>query len=217
MIETTLGSIIGINLKSSEVIYWSYSPSENSSWSELNNAREEFGEEIKRSSEPDIIIKTNNSLFFIEAKLTAGNETLPSDKNNLKNYLNGGNNWFKKVFKSNYKTVAIDEKKYELLRFWLLGTWIAKQLNLDFYLVNLVLQEREKKIEKNFKKHIIENNNRKFVRITWEDLYHCIKESNFESTEKDKMIRYFMNKTIGYNNDRKLQKAFSVLRGNRHE
>jgi len=48
LVEKTLSPIIGVPLKSSEVIYWSYSQKENSSWSELNKARKEFGEEIKR-------------------------------------------------------------------------------------------------------------------------------------------------------------------------
>lgn len=210
LVEITLSSIIGVTLKSSEAIYWSYSQKENSSWSELNKAREEFGEEIKRSSEPDVIIKTDNTLLFIEAKLTAGNETIPSDMSNSKRYETGGDNWFSKVFKSDYKTVAIVEKKYELLRFWLLGTWVAKQQDLDFYLVNLVLSEREKDIEAIFKRHLYENQRRKFIRITWEDIYHQIPNSDLLGIDKDTMIKYFRNKTIGYDGNGRLQRAFSI-------
>lgn len=211
LVEMTLSSIIGVTLKSSEVIYWSYSQKENSSWSELNKARKEFGEEIKRSSEPDVIIKTDNTLLFIEAKLTAGNETIPSDTSNSKEYETGGDNWFSKVFKSDYKTVAIVEKKYELLRFWLLGTWMAKQRDLDFYLVNLVLSEREKDIEAIFKRCLYENQRMEFIRITWEDIYHQILNSDLSGIDKDTMIKYFKNKTIGYDGNGKLQRAFSIL------
>lgn len=210
LVEMTLSSIIGVTLKSSKVIYWSYSQKENSSWSELNKAREEFGEGIKRSSEPDVIIKTDNTLFFIEAKLTAGNETIPSDTSNSKKYETGGDNWFSKVFKSDYKTVAIVEKKYELLRFWLLGTWMAKQQDFNFYLVNLVLSEREKGIEAIFKRHLNENQGMKFIRITWEDIYHQILNSALSGIGKDTMIKYFKNKTIGYDGNGKLQRAFSI-------
>jgi len=210
LIEKTLSPIIGVPLKSSEVIYWSYSQKENSSWSELNKAREEFGEEIKRSSEPDVIIKTDNTLLFIEAKLTAGNRTVPSDMSNSKKYENGGENLFSKVFKSDYKAIAIDEKKYELLRFWLLGTWIAKQQDLDFYLVNLVLSEREKDIETILKRHLYENQRMKFIRIIWEDLYQQILNSGFPGIDEDMMIKYFRNKTIGYDGNGRLQKAFSI-------
>jgi len=210
LIETILGSIIGVTLKSSQVIYWSYSQRENFSWSELNEARTEFGEGIKRSSEPDIVIKTNTALFFIEAKLTARNDTVPSNMGNSKRYETGGDNWFSKVFKSNYQTVAIVEKKYELLRFWLLGTWIAKQQDLNFYLVNLVLSERDKNIGAIFKRHIYENQRMKFIRITWEDIYQQILNSGLPGRDKNKMIEYFRNKTIGYDSNRKLQKAFLI-------
>jgi hypothetical protein len=211
LVEKTLSPIIGVPLKSSEVIYWSYSQKENSSSSELNNASKEFGEKIKRGSEPDIIIKTDNALLFIEAKLTAGNrQPPPSNKSSSKKYENGGNNWFSKVFKSDYKTIVIDEKKYELMRFWLLGTWIAKQRDLDFYLVNLVLSKREKKIEAIFKKHLYENQRMKFIRITWEDLYQQILNNNSLGKDKDMMIKYFKNKTIGYSGTGKIQKAFSI-------
>ncbi len=209
-VEETLGSIICANLESPEVIYWSYSQRENFSWSGLNKARKEFGEEIKRSSEPDIIIKAKNALLFIEAKLTARSETVPSDTGNSKRYETGGDNWFSKVFKSDYRTVAITDKKYELLRFWLLGTWIAKQQNLNFYLVNLVLSERDKKIESIFKRHIYENQRMKFIRITWEDIYQQILNSGLPGRDKDKMMEYFRNKTLGYDS-RKLQKAFLML------
>ncbi|MHA2022224.1 MAG: hypothetical protein ACTSWQ_01020, partial [Candidatus Thorarchaeota archaeon] len=147
LIEGFLGSITDRSLKSSEVLYWSYSQKENTGWSLLDRAKREFGERIERGSEPDIIIKTDNALFFIEAKLTSGNVAVPSNKTYSKKYMSGGNNWFSEVFSSDYKTVAIDEKKYELLRFWLLGTWMAKQQDLDFYLVNLVLSKRDTDIE----------------------------------------------------------------------
>lgn len=210
LIEMVLSSLIGVTLRSSEIMYWSYCQRENSSWSELNKAREKFGEEKKRGSEPDIIVKTDNALLFIEAKLTAGNETIPSDKSNSKKYEIGGDGWFSKVFKSDYRTVAIAEKKYELLRFWLLGTWIAKQQNLDFCLANLVLSKQEKEIETIFKRHLCENQRMKFIRITWEAIYQQILNSSLSGTDKDRMIEYFKNKTIGYDDNGRLQCAFNT-------
>jgi len=208
LIEGFLGLLIGTGLKSSEVIYWSYSQKEHNTWSPLKEARDEFGEEEQRGSEPDIIIKTDKALFFVEAKLTAGNETCPSDKSNSKEYEKGGGNWFSKVFDSNYTTVAIKKKKYELMRFWLLGTWIAEKLRLDFYLLNLVLSEREPCIEEVFRQHINENEQRHFQRVTWESIYEGILKSNLPR-DKEIMLDYFRNKAIGYENG-KLQRAFSI-------
>lgn len=191
-----------------ELIYWSYAQSEQDAWNKLVKARKEFGESPKRSSEPDLIVKSKNALIFIEAKFTANNDTTPSNPNDLKQYLTGGNNWYDEVFKSDYQTVAISEKKYELLRFWLIGTWIAEHLKLDFYLVNLVRKGYEEDIESKFGKHIRQNGRRKFVRISWEDVYQYISNSNIQNLDKPTVLGYFENKTVGYNKDGVLQKAF---------
>lgn len=209
LVSGLLGKLVGAVVKNPQLIYWSYSPSEQHAWSNLKKATEEFGERKKRSSEPDLIIKTDNALFLIEAKLKASNETTSSRPDDLKKYLIGGNGWYDSVFQSDYQTIAIRERKYELLRFWLIGTWIAKQLDLDFYLVNLVLREKEKNIESIFRKHIKENPRRRFLRTTWEAIYEHILSSSSSGKNKEVMLKYFKNKTVGYRNGR-LQRAFSI-------
>jgi len=87
---------------------------------------------------------------------------------------------------------------------------MAKQQDLNFYLVNLVLSEREKDIEANFKRHLKEKQERKFIRITWEDVYRQILNSALSGVDKDTIIKCFKNKTIGYNGNGKLQRAFSI-------
>lgn len=192
-----------------KIIYWSYCQEEKKSWSLLNKARLKFGETIARGSEPDIIIITNKELFFIEAKYMSGNVTCPSSGTKSNHYTKGGNKWFDEIFSSEYQTIAEIEKKYELMRFWLIGSWIAKTLSLDFYLVNLVLSGREKNIERVFRSHIIKHENRCFVRMTWEDIYRHIIETESSKEEKDKIIEYFKNKTMGYTGG-KLKKTFDV-------
>jgi len=218
LIEVLLDSITDSSPNSSEVVYWSYSQREDDIWSLLDEARREFGEyKISWSSEPDIIVTSDTALYFIEAKFKDDNKTVPTNESEFKKYKTGGENWFSKVFSSEYETVAITEKKYELLRFWLLGTWIAEQQGLDFYLISLVRAGREKDIEAIFGKHIKENQRRKFLRVTWETIFQYISESE-GSSDKKVMMRYFRNKTIGYKMKRArgiekgiLQKAFSIL------
>jgi hypothetical protein len=146
-----LSYVVPASYSYAELIYWSYSPKMKGAWQELNRARQEFGENLVRSSEPDLIALTDKSLFFIEAKLTATNKTSPSNQNNYKYYLSGGNEWHKEVFRSDFNTIAVQAKKYELFRFWLLGSWLAKEMKRDFYLLNIVLSEREQDIEEQFK------------------------------------------------------------------
>jgi len=210
-----LTKLCKLAVKNPELIYWSYSQLQKNAWSKLTEARYEFGEAEnhkdaqKRGSEPDLVVKSDNVLFFIEAKLMATNNTTPTYQNDEKKYVRGGENWYNKVFKSDYETIAIEKRKYELLRFWLIGTWIAEHLNLDFYLINLTLSDCEEDIEELFKRYISENNHRKFMRITWEDVYKYILNANLSIIDKDVMLKYFENKSLGYKNG-VLKKAFFV-------
>jgi hypothetical protein len=193
-----------------EVMYWSYSQSEQSVWSQLVEARKEFELKPDKGSEPDVIIISDKTLFVIEAKLNANNNTMSTSRDPLvkEKYISGGCGWYQSSFKSDFETVAITERKYELLRFWLLGSWMAKQKDLKFVLINLVPSEKEKDIESRFKKHIKEDTNKTFQRLTWERIYSFIREA--ENPQKESILEYFENKTRGYNQERKLQKAFSV-------
>lgn len=195
----------------SELIYWSYSQTENQQWSFLNKARVEFGETINRSSEPDLIVLTANALFFIETKLTASNNTQPSNSTEFKKYLTGGNQWFKQVFNADYETIAISNIKYELLRFWLIGSWIAQEIGVDFYLLNIVPAEKEENIVERFSIFIQQNNRRKFIRISWEDIFEYIIQQAPEGSEKELVKIYYQTKTIGYNHQGELMKAFRQL------
>jgi hypothetical protein len=203
-----LSHVTQANHSCAELVYWSYSQKEQGAWPELNKARKEFGENLQRGSEPDLIAVTDKALFFIEAKLTATNDTSPSDPNNRKKYLTGGNEWHRRVFKSDFNTVAVRAKKYELYRFWLLGSWLAKEMERDFYLLNIVLSERDPDIEAQFNPHI-QDSQRKFKRLSWEGIYSYIAKNVPDSGDKRILSAYFQGKTIGYSNG-KLQKAFCL-------
>lgn len=210
MLPQFLSKLSGKEIKEAELILWSYSPKEKSNWTLLNKARLEFGETVARGSEPDIIILTDKVLFILEAKLTAFNETKPSDLKDKKKYESGGDQLFQRIFVTNYDTVAIKEERYELMRYWLLGNWIANQLGLHFQLYSLVMQSREIELEIEFDKLISESEKRKFSRLTWEDIYNFILNIK-ESQEKKIILQYFKNKTLGYDSDHQLIKAFNVI------
>ncbi len=210
LLDSFLSDFCKEKVSNSELILWSYSETEKGIYSLLNAARTEFGEATNRGSEPDIIIQTDKALFFIEAKVLAFNETMPSNLVNTKKYLTGGNNWFNKVFRNEYNTIAIEQEKYELLRFWLLGTWMAKKIGLKFSLISLVLGSRELDIEETFDKMIIENQDNQFDRITWEDIYQFIVKNKIDSKDFLIITDYYKNKCLGYNSNQSLIKTFSI-------
>lgn len=209
-LSAILSCIIGRDLGKLQLVYWSCASSLQIVWPELTAARQEFGERLQRSSEPDLIAFNDKAVLFIEAKFTASNETTPSDPENQKKYVTGGNGWYHQVFASDYDTIANDAQKYELLRYWLLGSWIAARSERDFYLVNLVRSEYEQDIEKLFGRHIKANAQRHFARVTWEEIYQHIAGKIPPSVDRDLLLDYLEYKTIGYNRFGELQPAFSI-------
>ena len=156
-------------VKSPEVIYWSYSQSQQKVWNELEKTRAEFGESPQRSSEPDLVVKSDDVLFFIEAKLTAPNKidfnknhTAEDRAERVRRYSKGD------YFLNQPVENIMDAGYYQLMRFWLIGALIADNKNLNFYLLNLVRKNEEKDIESEFGKYIKQNEKRKFMRVTWE-------------------------------------------------
>jgi hypothetical protein len=209
-----LSNLIGVPVDDCEVIYWSYSQSQALSgcWKPLQQIREEFELKPTKGSEPDLIIKSNNALFLIEAKLNASNNTVPSSKDPAvkQKYENGCQSWYNQVFHSRFDQIAVINRRYELLRFWLLGSKIANRLQTNFYLVNLVPQEKETTIETSFKKHIKESSDKTFLRATWEDIYLYIKNKGIAGRDKEVIIKYFTEKTLGYDNKGQLKRVFNL-------
>ena len=209
-LSDAMSSFIGSPITNSEVIYWSYSQNVCGIWPKLIEACKEFGEHLARRSEPDLIVISDSALFWIEAKLTATNKTKPSKPEATKKYLTGGNGWFQQVFTSDYYTVAVHQQKYELMRFWLLGSWIADQMDVDYYLVSLVPEVKESDIVELFDPLIKTNIRRKFMRMTWEDIYRFISERSSPTEGRRIVLDYFTNKTIGYDHVSELELAFSL-------
>jgi hypothetical protein len=50
----------------------------------------------------------------------------------------------------------------------------------------------------------------KFSKISWEQIFQYV-QNQPESSENEIMINYFQNKTVGYNSNGKLTKAFQTL------
>ena len=209
-LDRWLSGVTQRTCRNAELTYWSYSHKASGALLELNEAREEFGEDLERSSEPDLIAVTDTTLFFIETKVCAANNTLPSDPGKRKKYLTGGDVWHARVFRSDFDAVAIGARKYELFRFWLLGTWMAARMKKEFYLLNVVLASREAEIEGQLGQHIRTDDGRHFLRVTWEDVHGFIARTAPPDDARQSMANYFQNKTIGYGQDRILRKAFDV-------
>lgn len=194
------------------IIYWSFDPKAGGPWEPLVRARSEFGEKAHLGTEPDLIVEAEGNVYFIETKLDSGNNTRPGKPDDRKEYETGGSNWFGEVFKSgvDFDRVANAESFFELMRLWLLGTWIANEhLKRPFFLINLVLSRKERDVEHQFGRHIDYNETRAFKRYTWEQVYSLV-QRKAPPEGKREILEYFQGRTLGYNSGGALQRAFAV-------
>jgi hypothetical protein len=207
LLEGYLESIGVYNAWNPKIHYWCYDEESENTYSLLLKARNTFGEKPSRGSEPDLLIETENSIILIECKTGSGNNTTPTRLEVEKFYTESDNWFFTKVFNAGFHSIAVRDKKYELLRFWLLGLWMAKQKQKDFYLYNLVREEKERDIELEFGKHLIPGMGT-FKRTTWEDMYHYIKRT--ASSTKHIALDYLENQTLGYTSSGKLKRGYRL-------
>ncbi len=206
-----LESIVDTPVRNPRIKYWSYCPEAKGTWPSLDAARRAFGEIPKRDSEPDLIVETDDAIFWIEAKFLSGNETRPSNPNDSKQYITGCERWFDRVFQSPFGVVAVDKQFYELARFWLLGSWGTAQAGKRFYLVNLVRDQKERNVEREFGGHINVQSDRQFKRAAWEDLYRFVQGCD-PGTGCVRVLEYMEGKSAGYSTLRRLVPAFSIVK-----
>jgi hypothetical protein len=200
-----LSTVLHTKIQNPTVSYWSYCTATSKTCETLRAARQEFGEQPERSSEPDVIIEADGTLIWIEAKLGSTNETVPSNAADTKRYLSGGDEWFKKAFRNDFATIAIANRRYELMRLWLLGSWAAANTKCKFFLVNLVREAAEETL---FASHIAPLPHAHFVCATWEQFYRWALR-NVKTGMTDLVLNYMRNKSVGYLNG-KLMPAFSI-------
>lgn len=206
-----LASLIGVRASLAAVHYWSFDASTGDAWAPLAEARSAFGELEGRGSEPDLVITTDNAHVWVEAKLGSSNSTRPSDVNGAsRRYTSGAGGWYSSVVGSPFESVAVELRRYELLRLWLLGSWTAARLGKAFVLVNLVRKGFEDDVPAFAAMHFRQDRDRLFRRITWESVYRDVEVAPPHAAADEALLRYLRGKTLGYDGHGRLIRAFAL-------
>lgn len=206
-LDAVMSAIAGRAVVGSVPAYWSLNSATGATDSRLAAAREAFHERSALGTEPDVLIDSEDTLFLVEAKLGSKNETTPTHARSLTAYSKAQSAWYDRVFTSDAETVASKEKLYQLMRLWLLGTWMAEQAGKKFVLVNLCVEAGDSQIETRFGAHILTSEPRRFIRTTWEQIREHSRLLG-ENVEVTRLLDYLNYKSFGYDGRGSLLTAF---------
>jgi hypothetical protein len=110
--------------------------------------------------------------------------------------------------------VAEEDRLYELMRLWLIGTQMAQESGRRFVLVNLLRSgaSDEAEIEGRFGRFITQDDCRRFLRLSWEEVLSGLLPEICRSPDAYRLMTYFAGKTPGYAGNRDGYREFGVSR-----
>jgi hypothetical protein len=188
-------------------MYWAHSRGQNGLYDRLRAARMVFETRPGQGSEPDLIVETPDAIIVIEAKLGSGNLVRCQEAARVSaRYQENG--WWRQVFREDYQRVACKERRYEIARLWLLGSWMAKEAGKAFRLVVLMPRAQDADLERQVRPLLLGDD--RFARSDWESVYEFVAGAPGATDRRTTFLEYFRNKTLGYDSSGRLQKAFTV-------
>lgn len=175
-----------------EPIYWGYYQ-KSALWDKLEKARIHFAED-NYGTEPDLILYSPAAHYFafIEAKLDSPikqkfSHTGKALNKRKRRYTE--NEIYSDTILGRFEDVAIKSRFYELLRQWMLGTWISRAYEYTFYHISLV-PDHQKHDAQDFQKHLGNDYKQYYSVVTWGEI-------NSRLTN-DLLSNYLDQKTLGY-------------------
>lgn len=172
------------------VLYWGYND-QGPGWlrDKLVGVLQGLGESARSFSEPDLILHApQTGLLFVEIKYASPNSRR-YDRNKAARYIQSSSTYLE----PNSERM----RHYELLRNWVIGCLLAAQLNLPFWLVNLVRRSKELDIEHSFGQFLCQDDRHQFRRAQWEGLFKTL-GSALDQPADNRLWSYIKERTIHF-------------------
>ena len=180
--------------REAEIIYWATDTESLQRNELLDRVCRELGEEDMQT-EPDIILNMKNGpLIFIDAHLSGSSCSPPQDMKSLRRYESHPE--FSRFFNAEASKIAIDEKLYDHMRYWITGNLKAKERNRRFFHITITRDEVEKDLQEHFRRFITEPSH--FIHITWSDVLDALEKMDDNHMENEILIRHLKERTTGY-------------------
>ena len=182
-----------------DVLYWGYNDQGPETLCEqLVTTLKDLGESARSFSEPDLILYSSQTgLAFVEVKYASPN---PSrfELWKARRYLDAGDAYLQPNCDS--------LQHYELLRNWVIGCLLAAQLDLPFWLINLVRRGKETAVECDFGQFLRQDKGHRFRRAEWEGLFEALCPV-LREPDDEKFWRYVRTRTIYFQPSFKQEKS----------
>lgn len=189
------------------MVYWSYSRIREGVHFPLYQARAAFREEDGRETEPAILVETEDLLILIDPHLGSAR---PSARSPIgwEEYDEAADGWASGMLKGSCEGFAGERGQFDLLRQWLLGTWMAHQEGKRFLLLYLAPGWSRGLPFQAALTGLRASSERAAMRVTWEDIHAHVAEEHEHVPGAPALLSYLEEKSAGYGDDGLLRRGF---------
>lgn len=205
LLEHTLGR----GVATAHVTYWGYSPEREGVYMPLVRARNAFQEEDADATEPIVLIDTDDALILVDPRISLSTET-PQTPVGWERYEEGGKGWSTRVFAGAIREVAHDKGSFELLKLWLLGSYMAELTGKAFVLLHMTPGWSGAPLLAKLQPQFVSEPMREARSLTWEDVHAYVAAEYPGVRGAQAVLTYFREKSAGYGADGRLRRAFAV-------
>lgn len=204
-----LEHVLGRGVATTHVIYWGYSPEREGFYLPLVRARNAFEEEDADATEPAVLIDTDDTLILVDPRTGPATETSQTPAG-WERYERGGKGWSARVFAGPIRDVACARGSFELLKLWLLGSYMAELAGKAFVLLHMTPVWSGAPVLTKLQPQFLRDPARKAHSLTWEDTYEFIAAKHPSARDAQAILTFFREKSAGYGADGRLRRAFAV-------
>lgn len=200
---------LGRGVATAHVTYWGYSPEREGVYMPLLRARNAFEEEDADATEPTVLIDTDDTLILVDPRMGPTTETSQTPVG-WERYERGGKGWSNRVFAGAVREAAGDKGPFELLKLWLLGSYMAELAGKAFVLLHMTPVWSGAPLLAKLRPQFVSDPTREARSLTWEGTYEYIAAEYPGARDVQAVLTYFREKSAGYGADGRLRRAFAV-------
>jgi hypothetical protein len=191
------------------VVYWSYSSARDGVDLSLMRARSAYDEEDGEETEPAVLVTTDDLVVFVDPHLGSA-VAAPRNPSGSERYQAGGRGWAADVVEGPCRDFAADRGEFELLRLWLIGSFLAQQVEKRFVLLYVAPSWSRGTSFAAASARFRQGPDRQALRVDWEQIYRAVAAEHVAAPGALALLTYLEQKAAGYGADGVLRRAFRL-------